>query len=62
MRTIAVITLLAGAQLVNQAPPIPRYEVKRVSTGSSEVRLLPLDTAPRHVAAVSVHNVHSSYG
>jgi hypothetical protein len=32
MRTIAVITLLAGAQLVNQAPPIPRYEVKRASS------------------------------
>jgi len=32
MRTIAVITLFAGAQLVNQAPPIPRYEVKRAAS------------------------------
>ncbi|MEO7272900.1 MAG: hypothetical protein ABIX28_14765, partial [Vicinamibacterales bacterium] len=31
MRTIAIIAVLAGAQLVNQ-PAIPRYDVKRASS------------------------------
>jgi len=32
MRTIAIIAVLAGAHLVNQSAPLPRYEVKRASS------------------------------